>query len=357
LVSFGSIHAAEQTTQRKGNLLVLSIAIDQVPDKENKETLHSYDFCAEEFTTVFREGGKSIFNHVDTQMILGPQVTYPRCVTGLTRLARKATRRDLVVLSIFAQAYNDPKAGWGIATADKQILWGREIDGMLGQLPCQAILVIETRVADDFVKPRRKDTPLPPNVSVFRACWAKQASGNHLSIAVCEALWGKADFNKDGVVELQEVLRYVPLRYKELAPEGKAVRVSEMPLLVKAKTAPANRPLTTVAPDLAAVAVEDQWYQARLLKKDDAGNYRVHLVGWDSKPGPYFLTDAVDRAHICLPADPPPVKVGTRGKKRLARLLNKAGDQWQIEYLTGKKKLTRVAKDKVQLLFAEEKKK
>ncbi len=354
LSSSVSIQAAEQPAQPKGNLHVLSIAIDQFPNKEAKETLHSYDFCAEEFTKVFREAGKSLFNRVDARMILGPQVTHPRCLAELTLLIRKATRRDLVVFSLFAHGFSDPKAGWGIATADKQILWGQQIKALLGQLPCQAIVVIETCTSGGFAKSNRKDAPLPPNVTALCARRAQQAADNYLSIALSEALWGKADFDKDGVVELQEVMRYVRLRHKELAPDAKAGKKSEPPLLVEAKTVPDRLPLTQASPDLVAVAVEGQWYQARGVKKNDDGKYLVHVLGWASKPGPYFLTDEVDRDHICFPTDPPPIKVGVKGKTRLARLLSKNGDQWQVQYLIGKKKEDTVSKDKVQLLFGEE---
>lgn len=350
----GPAPAADGTTRAGGDAYVLSIAIDQFPDRQGKETLDSYDWCAEEMTAVFREAGRPLFHRVATRMLLCREVTRANALAGLAWLHHGATPRDLVVLSVDAHGFTDPKDGWGIATADKQTLWGREIKASLGRLPCPALVVIETCTSGGFAARHRQDPLVPPNVTAVCACRAQQHTDNHLSIAISEALWGQADFNNDGVVDLDEVLRYVRLRHRELVPVEKRGAGGEAPVLVRSRTAPAGLALTTAWPRLAAVAFRGQWHLARLLG-EDAGTYRVHLLGWSSRPGPYFLTDRVDRAHVCLPGNPPPVEVEAGGKTRLARLLSAEGPEWTVQYLGGKGAREEVVpRDRVKRLFVEE---
>ncbi len=286
--------------------------------------------------------------------LLGRQVTGSRCQSELARLVQRAARQDVVVLGIFGHGLSHAKEGWGIETADRQTLWGHQIKAVLSRLPCSALIVIETGTSAALVKGRSKSAALSPNVTALCACRGRQQSDNHLSLAVAEALAGKADFDKDGVVEMAELMSYVRLRLQELDPDGRAGKDGEAPLLVEAKAGPPRLPLTAVTADLVTVAIKDEWYQARLLKKGENGRFRIHPLGWDARPGPYFLADEVDREHICLPGDPPPVKVEVNGRMRLARLVSKDGTQWKVRYLGGAGKEETVPGTKVKQLFGTE---
>jgi hypothetical protein len=343
--------AADRFPQNGGDLYILGIAIDQYPDRESHETFDSYDWCVEEMAKVFQESGRPLFRQVHTRLILGKQLTHGRAMADLAWLENNATSRDLVVVAVDAHGFTDPKKGWGIDTADYSTLWGREFKTALGRLPCQAIAVVETCTSGGFAQAHRQDVPLPPNVTAICACRARQTTDNNLDIAVSEALWGKADFNGDGVVTLDELLRYVRLRHKELVPDEALGKDHELPLLVKARTAPAELPLTRVSPDLVAVAFKGEWHEA-LLEREEGDVFHVHLLGWDSKPGPYFLTDTVDRKHICLTGDLPPVLVSVAGKTRPARLVNEDGMQCVVRYLGGKKEI--VPRGQVKFPFAGE---
>jgi hypothetical protein len=345
--------AAVPADKHEGELLVLGIALNQFPDKKNKETIASFNYCAEEFTRALREGGKMVYREVEARTVLGRQATLPRCQAELARLAQKAERQDVVVLGIFGHGLTHPKEGWGFETADRQTLWGHQIKTLLGRLPCSAVVVVETSTSAAFAKTKRKDATLPANVTALCACRGRRQADNHLSLAVAEALGGKADFDKDGIVEAAELVTYVRRRLKELASDGRVGKDGEPPLLVEAKAGPPRLPLTAVSADLVAVAVEGEWYQARFLKKGENGSFRIRPLGWDAKPGPNFLADEVDRDHICLPTDPPPIRVEIKGKKRLARLVSKDGDRWKVQYLGAKAEDT-VAKSSVTQLFGEE---
>ncbi len=351
--SVPAARAAEPADKHDGKLLVLGIALNQFPDKKNKETTASYNYCAEEFTPPCARAAARCIARSRRGTLLGRQVTKPRCLTELAHLTQRAGRPDVVVLGIFGHGLSHAKEGWGIETADRETLWGHQIKAVLGRLPCSTVVVVETSTSAAFAKAHSKSAALPANVTALCACRGRRQADNFLSLAVVEGLAGKADFDKDGVVEAIELVSYVKRRLKELAPDGRIGKDGEAPLLIEAKAGPPRLPLTAVSADLAAVAVEGEWYQARLLKKAENGSFRIHPLGWDAKPGPYFLADEVDRDHICMPTDPPPVRVEIKGKKRLARLVNKDGDRWKVQYLGAKTEDT-VAKSSVTQLFGVE---
>jgi hypothetical protein len=276
---------------------------------------------------------------------------------GLAWLRDKAGKKDLVVIYVGCHGFTDPKEGWGAGTADGKILWGHEVKPELAKLPCPVLFVIETCTSGGFAKAHANDPALPDNVTALCACQAKQETDNQLDIAVAEALYGRADFNHDGVVDVDELIRYVGKRYDEYAPgQKKADRMT--PVLVKAKDMPGSMPLTTPSPDLAAVA-HDGGYWSALVEKQDGDKYRVHFLGWSSKPGPYFLTAVVGRDQICLPADGAPLLVEQNGTWYAARLLGKEGTKFKVHYL-GYNEDEVVAKERVKYPFvgrAEEEKK
>src|SRR5262249_30964578 len=183
--------------------------------------------------------------------------------------------------------------------------WGREIKTELGKLPCQVIIMIETCTSGGFAQPHKHDPPVPGNVTALCACSGKQTTDNHLDMALAEGLYGRADFNGNGVVELDELIRYIELRYQEWWPDPKKREAHETPVLLKAKTMPGSLPLTNVSADLVAVVHNGTWYSA-LQEKHSGDKYQVHCLGWASKPGPDFLTrSGGPRNHRLPPAGAP----------------------------------------------------
>ena len=71
-------------------------------------------------------------------------------------------------------------------------------------------------------------------------------------------------------------------------------------------------PLTKASPDLAAVFHGGQWLGA-LAEKQDGDKYKVHMLGWANRPGPYFVVSSAPREEICLPSDGRPLLVKQEG--------------------------------------------
>jgi hypothetical protein len=327
-----AITAADSPAGKRGNLYLLGVTLNQQPEPKSGMTMASYNWCAEEMVKVFREQGGSFHRAMHTRLVLAEKATHAGVTGGLAWLRQKATRNDLVVMYVGAHGTTDPIEGWSIATADRKTLWARDIKAGLGKLPCSVLLLIETCTSGGFAQRHPKDLPVPANVTALCACSGKQTTNNQLDMAVAEALYGRADFNNNGVIELDELIRYVQLRYKEWWPTPQTTMMSQMPVIVKAKTMPGTLPLTKVSRGLVGVVQGGQWYSA-LLEKRVGDRYHVHFLGWSSKPGPYYLTRAVSRDEICLPADGRPMLVKQNGRWYPARMLQKAGTRFKVHYL------------------------
>jgi hypothetical protein len=324
--------AADSPARAKGDLYILGITLNQRPDAQSGLTIASYNWCAEEIVKVFREQGATGHRRLRARLVQADKATHAAVMEGLAWLRKHTTASDLVVMYVGAHGTTDPTEGWSIETADRKVLWGREIKTGLGKLPCNVLLMIETCTSGGFTTRHKNDLPVPPNVTALCACSDRQSTNNQLDMAVAEALYGRADFNNNGVIDLDELIRYVRLRYKEWWPTPKITMGSQMPVIIKAKTMPGSLALTRVSLRLAAVAQGGQLYSA-LLEKRVGARYRVHFLGWSSKPGAYFLTDAVGRDQICLPEDGRPLLVKQNGRWYPARLLRQTGRRSKVRYL------------------------
>jgi hypothetical protein len=330
-VSF-SVLGVDRTARGQGNLFVLGVALNQQPDKASGQTIDSYNWCPQEIDKIFREQAHTLHRQIQTRLVLGVKATHAGVMDGLAWLRKNTTRNDLVVMYVGCHGSTDPEQGWVVQTADGKQLWGHEIKAQLAGLPCQVLLFIETCTSGGFTRPHRKDRPVPPNVTALCACSGRQTTDNQLDMAVAEALYGRADFNKNGVVELDELIRYVQLRYKEWWPEPKTTQGSNTPVIVKSNGLPGSFKLTRANANLVAVAHKGTWYSA-LREGQNGNNYRVHLLGWSSRPGPYFLTSSVKREFISLPSEGRPLLVEQGGRWYPARLLARQGANYRVHYL------------------------
>ncbi|HEV3004287.1 MAG TPA: hypothetical protein VGX78_07480 [Pirellulales bacterium] len=308
-----------------------------------------FAWCTEEIEKVFREQGKAFYRELKRRHVIGQNATHANVMAGLDWLHGGADRRDFAVIYIGCHGQTDPNEGWGVFTADRRMLWGHEIKARLGKLACQVLIVVETCTSGGFATAHKKDPPVPHNVTALCACAANQSTNNQLDIAVAEALYGRADFDADGTIDLDELIRYLPARYHEWWPDPRHADGRETPVIVKTKTA-GKRPLTKVSPQLAAVVHDGSLWSA-LLVGQAGDQFQVHLLGWSSTPGqPYFLTNSVNRDAICLPGDGPPLLVEQNGQWYPARLIGADGATCKVHYL-GYNEEEEVAKPRIKYPF------
>ncbi len=331
--------------ETSGNLNLLAVALNQSPDKKAGQNIDSWNYCADEMEKIFSAQAKPLYRQVNVQTRLGVKATRAGILEGLAWLNASCSKDDLAVLYIGCHGGVDSKQGWGIDDAEKKKLWGSEIKAELAKLACPALVVISACTSGGFT-----DGAMPPNVAAFCACSGKQQTNNQIDMSVTEGLCGRADFNKDNVVTLDELVRYVQLRYKEWWPDPKAIMNGiQTPAIAKGASVPDKLRLTRPSADWVAVVHHGNWYAA--LKQPAAGDkFPVYLLGYSNKPGFDFITSSVSREHICLQEDGAPLSVEQNGRWYPAKLLKMEGDKYHVHYIGFKEDET-VAKSRVFLPF------
>jgi hypothetical protein len=172
--------------------------------------------------------------------------------------------------------------------------------------------------------------PMPRNVTALCCCLSTQNSGIEFDITLFEALYGKADFDNNGIVDLDEVIKYCELRIREVQG-GKLT-----PVLHKAKQLKHPLPLTKANPDLVSVVHKREVFAA-VVDKQDGDNFEVRVIGFD-KPGKAGLgagtvPNKFTRANVLLPKDGAPLMAKKESGWHPACLLGKEGQDYKIRYV------------------------
>ena len=308
------LRAADAPAKPDGDLYVLGVGLDQEPNKAEHETIDAYNWCPEEVEKLFKEQAASFHRKVESRLVLGEKATHQGILDGLAWLRDNTHKSDLVIMYVGCHGFTDPNEGWGVATADGKTLWGHEIKAGLGKLPCRVILFIETCTSGGFASAAQERSGGPGQRD--RACAPAPASRRPTTNStwrVAEALYGRADFNHDGVVDLDELVRYVRLRYREWWPAPKRGDDHETPVIVQSGETPGSLPLTRTSADLAAVFHGGRWLGA-IAEKQGGDRYRVHMLGWANRPRAVFRRE-FGATRRNLPALRRPAAAGQAGRR------------------------------------------
>ena len=258
---------------------------------KTSEGVNEGDGFAQAMEGLFRDQAKDFHTHFNSRLVMGNKATHAGIMDGLSWLRQNAAKDDSAVFYMTAHGFADPDEGWGVAAIGGQVFWGHELKAELGKLPCPVLVILSTCESGGFGLSHKKDPPVPPNVTALCACAEKQTTNTEIDISVTEALYGRADYNQDGVVDRDELIRYIQERDKGWWPEPKKGDGSQTPVLVASSTLPGAMPLTKVNPNLAAVAFQGALWSA-LVGQPSGDNYPIQILGWNPMPGRlYFLTN------------------------------------------------------------------
>jgi hypothetical protein len=297
----------------------------------------------EGFEKVMREQGRGIYHDIHSRVLIGSKATRQELLAGVDWMCQNAKANDLVMVFIACHGMCTP-AGESVFFTKTGKVRPQEIKQALAGLPCQAIVINDACCSGNWPVEYPGDR-MPPNVTALCCCQSNQVSGNEFDVTLFEALYGKADFNKDGIVELDEVIKYCGLRIKEVQG-GKLT-----PVLHKAKNLKAALPLTTTCPDLVSVIDQGAVYSG-LVQKQVGDTYHIHVIGFGEKPGPFSITNSFSRANVILPKDGTPVMVKTGGGWQPACLLSRDAKGYTVHFVGAQKGEAVVAGDQVRHLFA-----
>jgi hypothetical protein len=330
------LRAAEAPAGKAGNLYF--VAIGQQDD---------WKFLPEGFARVVRDQGKPLYRSIEGRVLVGPRATKKELMEGLDWMCGKAKAEDLVMLFIACHG-QCTRAGESVFATRSGSVRPREIKAKLGKLPCPAIVINDACQSGNWPREYEGD-PMPPNVTALCCCLATQNSGIEFDITLFEALYGKADFNKDGIVDLDEVIKYCASRIREVQG-GKLT-----PVLHKAKNLKKALPLTKANPDLVSVVHKREVFAA-VVDSQDGGTYEVRVIGFD-KPGKAGLgggsmPNKYSRANVLLPGEGTPLMVKKENGWHPACLVGREKDGYKVRYVGARDGEEVVPGDCVRHLFA-----
>ena len=305
-----------------------------------------WKFLPEGFAKVVRDQGKTLYRAIHGRVLVGPAATKKNLMDDLDWMCASAGADDLVMLFIACHGTCTGKGESVFATRTGSVR-PREIKAKLARLPCQSIVVNDACQSGNWPKEYEGDA-MPPNVTALCCCLSTQNSGIEFDITLFEALYGKADFDRNGIVDLDEVIKYCELRIREVQG-GKLT-----PVLHKAKNLKQALPLTKANPDLLSVVHKRQVFAA-VVDKQDADVFMVNVIGFD-KPGQAGLgggsvPNKFSRANVILPRDGAPLMVKKESGWHPACLIGREGEDYKVRYV-GSEEATRVPSDQVRHLFA-----
>jgi hypothetical protein len=285
-------------------------------------------FLPEGFARVVRDQGKDLYRAIHGRVRVGRTATKKQLMDDLDWMCENATADDLVMLFIACHGTCTGEGESVFATRTGSVR-PREIKSKLAKLPCQAIVINDACQSGNWPKECEGD-PMPPNVTALCCCLATQKSGIEFDITLFEALHGKADFDRNGIVDLDEVIKYCELRIREVQG-GKLT-----PVLHKAKQLQHRLPLTKANPDLVGV-VHNREVFAAVVDQQDGDTYAVRVIGFD-KPGKAGLgggtvPNKFTRANVILPEDGAPLMAKKESGWHPAFLVGKQGADDKVRYI------------------------
>src|SRR5262249_13346763 len=142
-----------------------------------------------------RDQGKAFYREMHSRLLTGKKATRKELMDGLAWMCKNAKADDLVMLFIACHGTCNGNGERVFAARDGSER-PREISKELAKLPCHAIVVNDGCCSGNWPKEFPGD-PMPPNVTALCCCLSTQVSGIEFDITLFEALYGKADFNKD----------------------------------------------------------------------------------------------------------------------------------------------------------------
>ena len=238
-----------------GSLYVLAVGINDYPDKRLKLDCAAPD--AQSLRKAFLTNSSKLFRGVEVKLLLNGQATRANILEGLQWLSSSVKRGDMAV--VFYAGHGDCKieGQFYLVPVDANLrdlshtaISGEALKKAIGELPCTTMLLLDACYAGSFDGTKRKKRSLPAesdavlrqlvyDAGLVVMCGAskeqeaaEEDGHGFFTQSLVEGLGGKADYNKDGVVELYELQLYVHGRVRELSAQEQEPTVS-IPSVVK----------------------------------------------------------------------------------------------------------------------------
>ena len=239
---------------REGTLHVLSFGVGAPMDGPPVDDLYGRDagFVAEAL-----KRSPSAWTRVETTFVSGLACTPERLRAELERLGKAASTSDFVL--IHASTHGTTEDGFLRLDGAKgpPVINANALAASLAGLPCPSLVTIDACMAGGAVRSR-----LPSRSAWLLGCSETQSTDGQyddpkvphgfLVLALCEALRGDADTDRDGLVTVGELCAWVPKRATYLArfscfQDGVVVLPADLAALPLTRAVPGeHKPLWTM---------------------------------------------------------------------------------------------------------------
>jgi WD40 repeat protein len=248
-----AVQVGTTDADERPDLYVLAVGINDYPDPMK---LHFAAPDADAITKAFREFGGRAFRRVEVKLLKDKEATRKHVEQGLDWLAGKATHRDVTVVFFSGHGSRDEKGNLYLITADvdpKDVagtcLPGDALKRRLAEIPGRVIAMLDAchsgAAADRPDRPAATDDLIRELVTEeYGVVVMSSSQGWEYSLesptvgqgfftaGLVEGLSGKADFNRDGLVFLNELDSYAARRARELSG-GRQNPVTARPVTVR----------------------------------------------------------------------------------------------------------------------------
>lgn len=217
------------------NLYMLVVGINDYPDEGNKLRYASSD--AQTIAKVLQEKTKNVFGKVELKIILDRNATRANVMAGIEWLEKNMTAADVGLFYFSGHGTKDDENNFYLCTVDvgrdlkKTCISGDIMKQKLTNMPGRVIAMLDAchsgaaqfsiGRADNLVRDLQNDDC---GVVVIAASLGEEYSlesqvdkGGFFTLALTEGLTGKADFNQDGLIQLNEALDYTVRRVREMS--------------------------------------------------------------------------------------------------------------------------------------------
>lgn len=237
------------------SLYILAIGISDYPGNLK------LDYAARDASAlaeVYRQRSKALYRQVEIKLMTDQQATRRNILQGLTWLRKQMTQNDVAVLSFAGHGAKDADGTFYLLPVDVDTsdllstgVPGDQIKRTLAGIPGRFIVLLDAchagavdgerrraaaALTDDLVRDLATDDygVVVMCSSMGREFSLESAEVQHgyFTLALVEGLTGRADYNQDQVVHLNEIDLYVTDRVKQLS-EGKQHPVTARPTSIR----------------------------------------------------------------------------------------------------------------------------
>jgi hypothetical protein len=225
----------------KPKLYVLAVGVGAYANPAFKLDLPAKD--ARDVAASWKAQKGSLYRDVEVKLLTDAQATKNGILAGLEWLERETTQSDTAILYFSGHGMNDPRSSDYLFLpyeSDMEarlttLLPGSEVRSALSTIPGKVLLFLDTchsgnlfgnaktRDAADLTRLINELTSAENGVVVFSASTGRQVAiesddlkNGAFTLALLEALSGKADLNSDHSLRITEIESYLYQRVKEL---------------------------------------------------------------------------------------------------------------------------------------------